>query len=177
MKNVGAIIFFLFVALISMNIEAQTVDGWFNFAPFDLDSTEVEFAPSFPLRPIGDNDFVSISPSGHFQVNGEPIKFWGTPCYPIKEDYVLSPEGFKVLAREYRKMGVNLVRIHTFDSKDFFGENTIFGDNEKTQKGDLDITDWIIWFLSSKNRVCISCLICLPTGDTKLLTGYRILTR
>ncbi len=148
MKNVGAIIFFLFVALISMNIEAQTVDGWFNFAPFDLDSTEVEFAPSFPLRPIGDNDFVSISPSGHFQVNGEPIKFWGTPCYPIKEDYVLSPEGFKVLAREYRKMGVNLVRIHTFDSKDFFGENTIFGDNEGTRTFDPEMVDRLDYMVS-----------------------------
>ncbi|MDP4281755.1 MAG: hypothetical protein Q8867_06345 [Bacteroidota bacterium] len=65
----------LFVlCLISMSAFGQSTKSGFNFALSPYDTTTQEFMPSFPVEPIGDNDFVTVDTCGNFVVNGKPLR-------------------------------------------------------------------------------------------------------
>jgi len=145
MKKFALIILVFLLAIFRVN--SQNIGGWFTFDLRDLDTTASDFSPSFDVRPIAEDGYVSIDNDGHFSVKGEPIRFWGTPCNPFKEDYILPRESIHLLAKEYSKMGVNLVRLHLMDSKPFLGNNSIFGGNAGTRIIDpvqLDKIDYMI---------------------------------
>ncbi len=138
---------------------AQSQDeGWFPFPITPLNTNEVEFAPKFPVNPIGDDDFVSVNADGHFEVNGEEIRFWGSPIYPFKSDKNLVHS--EVV--ELRKMGVNMVRFHLIDSR-AWSESDIFGSYEGTRTLDpvqLDKMDFMVSQLKQQGIYIYMDLLC-----------------
>jgi len=93
---------------------AQNFSGGFNFSLPARDSTRQQFLPSFPARAIGSSAFVAIDAAGHFAVNGQRIRFWGTNC--VTESAFPAADKAPFLAARLRKMGFNLVRLHHMDN-------------------------------------------------------------
>lgn len=153
------ILSFLFVYFGVLQVSfSQPDETWFPFSIPALDTNLVEFAPMFPLKPIGVNDFVSINSNGHFEVGGEEIRFWGTPIYPFKADKNL----VRKEVRELRKMGVNMVRFHLLDSREW-SESDIFGTNEGTRTFDpvqLDRMDFMVSELKKQGIYVYLDLLC-----------------
>ena len=146
MKN--KILILAFILFLVSNSNGQATDGWFNFSLPDLDTVMPAFSPQFDPVPVADDAFVSIDSEGHFTVNGKRIRFWGTPCFPFKEDYILPRERVHLLAKEYSRMGVNIVRLHLMDSKPFLGNNSIFGNNSGTRIPDAEQMDKIDYMIA-----------------------------
>jgi hypothetical protein len=93
---------------------AQSFTGGFNFALPAIDTSTVASLPSFPKRPIGSGEFVTIGGDGHFSVSGALIRFFGTNCVADGAFPQLGDVWF--IAGRLRKMGYNLVRMHHLDN-------------------------------------------------------------
>ncbi len=121
-------LFLPLIFLISLHAFGQTFDNGFNFYLPPDDSTTQQFLPAFPASQIA--DFITINADGHFESNGETIRFWGAnmiygACFPEKTKAPF-------IAARLRKMGFNLVRFHLFDSQWVDEEETIFYTNSNT---------------------------------------------
>jgi hypothetical protein len=104
------ILFLLSVAIAA----AQNFAGGFAFSLPARDSTRSPFLPWYPAQTIGTTDLVGIDGSGHFAVQGQRIRFWGTNCGADAAFPALDKAPF--LAARLRKMGFNLVRMHHLDN-------------------------------------------------------------
>ncbi|MBN1895163.1 hypothetical protein JW906_11735, partial [bacterium] len=95
------------------SVMGQSFSGGFPFfLPAD-DTTAAAFLPRFPARPVGPDDFVGIS-NGHFSVNGNPIRFWGTNS--VAQGAFPDKASAWFVAGRLRKMGFNLIRFHHLDN-------------------------------------------------------------
>ena len=149
-------IFISMIIIIPPSLYGQNGSDWFSFDIPPLDTAYSEYLPQFDRTPIGPDDFVTVSEDGHFEVNGEPIRFWGTPCSrnesasPDKEDY---PK----MVSELRKHGVNVVRFHLWDSRYFNPQNSIFGTHPGTRTLDEDALDRIHYlvYLMKQNGIYV----------------------
>ena len=91
-------------------------EDWFPFE-FQLDDTNLDSIDltSWLERPAGEHGFVTVKEDGHFYfADGRRARFFGTnlggrDVAPPKE---LSPK----LAARFAKYGVNMIRLHAFDS-------------------------------------------------------------
>ncbi|MBU2584252.1 MAG: carbohydrate binding domain-containing protein [Bacteroidetes bacterium] len=93
---------------------AQNFSGGFNFYLPPDDTSSKKFLPSFPIKPIGDQDFVNIDSDGNFSVQGNKIRFWGTNLVADGAFPTKSKASF--IAGRLRKYGFNLVRFHHMDN-------------------------------------------------------------
>lgn len=100
-------------AILINNLHAQNFDKGFPFyLPAD-DTTSTTFLPDFPIDPIEGDEFVTIE-NGHFAVNGERIRFFGTNAttggaFPNQDKSAM-------VAGRLRKIGMNLLRFHHIDN-------------------------------------------------------------
>jgi hypothetical protein len=105
---VGALLCSSYVA------RAQSFSGGFNFALPVSDTSTATYLPSFPRHTIGAQEFVTVTPDGHFAVSGTPLRFFGTNCVG---DGAFPPTADAwYVAGRMRKMGYNLVRMHHLDN-------------------------------------------------------------
>jgi len=93
---------------------AQNFEGGFHFYMPPDSVASSKFLPEFPPAPIGSEDFVTVTPDGHFVVQGEPIRFFGANltaggAFPDKTE---AP----AIAVRLRRMGFNLIRFHHMDN-------------------------------------------------------------
>ncbi len=93
---------------------SQNFDGGFNFYLPAPDFTSQKFLPHFPPQPISSQDFVTINLDGHFAVQSQAIRFFGTNCaaggaFPAKTKAWF-------IAGRLRKFGFNLIRFHHLDN-------------------------------------------------------------
>jgi len=148
------------LSIISFNLQAQS--DWFSFDIPPLDTTAVEFYPKFDQQPIGNNHFVTVNSDGHFEVNGEQIRFWGTPC-SRNESASLSKEEYPALIKELKKNGVNIFRFHLWDSETFNAGTSIFGAGPGTRTLDadaLDRIDYLIYLMKQNGIYAYIDLLC-----------------
>ncbi|RPH98903.1 MAG: hypothetical protein EHM72_12415, partial [Calditrichaeota bacterium] len=110
------------------------------------DTTRQEFLPQFPIVPIVDDAFISISPDGHFALNGQRIRFFGTNC-TIEGAFPTQAKAWYIAGR-LRKMGYNLVRFHHMDNG--WSQHSLFEPNQDTRHLNpetLDRLENFIYFL------------------------------
>jgi len=141
---------------------SQTGDDWFSFDIPPLDTAIPDFYPVFNQPPIGDGDFVTVNSEGHFEVNGEEIRFWGTPC-SRNESGSLSKSKFPEMVKELKKNGVNIIRFHLWDSEDFNPGTSYFGGGPGTRELDsetLDRLDYLISLLKENGIYAYIDLLC-----------------
>lgn len=146
--------------IVSISVEAQ--NGWFSFDIPPLDTINTEFSPAFNQSPIGNEHFVTINTNGHFEVNGEQIRFWGTPCSK-NESASLSKDQYPALIKEFKKAGVNILRFHLWDSRAFNGNLSIFGASNGTRTLDadaLDRLDYLIYLMKQNGIYAFIDLLC-----------------
>ncbi len=101
-------------SITSFMLRAQNFSNGFAFSLPPRDSTSQPFIPTFPIEPIGANDFVQIDSEGHFAVQGKRIRFWGTNAVADGAFPGLDKAAF--IAGRLRKMGFNLIRFHHMDN-------------------------------------------------------------
>jgi hypothetical protein len=105
---------FIFVLLVAgLHLDAQNFDNGFPFYLPPDDSTSQRFLPDFPVGPIGSDDFVCIQ-NGHFAVNGERLRFYGTNA--VAEGAFPDQSKAADVAGRLHKMGFNLIRFHHIDN-------------------------------------------------------------
>ncbi len=104
----------LILLLFPILLFAQNFSNGFEFYLPPDDSTTQHFMPYFPKHPIGDKNFVSIDADGHFAVNGEQMRFFGTN-FTIAGAFPIKSKAWFIAGR-LRKMGYNLVRFHHMDN-------------------------------------------------------------
>ncbi len=123
MKNMRKLAFLF--TFISCGLQAQQFPNGFPFfLPHD-DSTAQRFLPEFPAQPIA--HFIGISPEGHFESDGERVRFWGVNT-TFEANFPEKPDASFVAAR-MRKMGINLVRFHHMDNPWNWDDGSIFNQN------------------------------------------------
>ena len=102
------------VLLFSPIIIAQNFSHGFEFYLPPHDTTAQAFLPNFPIIPIENTNYVSINADGHFAVNNERIRFFGTN-FTIAGAFPVKTKAWFIAGR-LRKMGYNLVRFHHMDN-------------------------------------------------------------
>ena len=108
---------------------AQSFSNGFPFYLPPDDTTSSEFLPHFPVTPIGENDFVEVDGAGHFSINGERRRFFGTNL-TINGAFPTKSKAWFIAGR-LRKMGYNLVRFHHMDNG--WSSNSLFEWNQDTR--------------------------------------------
>ena len=100
----------LFLLILALPVQGQTFPNGFNFYLPPYDTTSQVFLPSFPIEPIGTNDFVTANADGNFEVNGKQLRIYGNNVYAGP---ALFPDKDKApfLAGRLRKYGFNIVRF------------------------------------------------------------------
>ncbi len=91
-------------------------DDWFPFQ-FSLDDTNLDTIDltRFVPRPAGRRGFVSVHDDGHFHfADGSRARFFGTNLGG--RDVSPPKEQAPVIAARFAKFGVNMIRLHAFDS-------------------------------------------------------------
>lgn len=88
-------------------------DG-FNYYLLPQDTSSAVFLPPFPQRTIEASEFISIDHDGHFAVNGNRVRFFGTNL--VADGAFPAKEKAWFIAGHLRKMGFNLVRFHHLDN-------------------------------------------------------------
>lgn len=137
-------IIYLSVGIIafSFNLLAQNFSDGFNFNLPARDTSRVKFLPEFPANIITNQDFVSISPDGHFSAHGRPLRFWGAN---LVADAAF-PDNYKAwfIAGRLRKMGFNLIRFHHMDNP--WGQSLFaaMSDTRHLNPAVLDKLDYLI---------------------------------
>jgi len=97
-----------------MTANSQSFANGFPFALPWNDSATVRFLPQFPRVALTDQDYVSIDADGHFNVRGNPIRFFGVN---LTADGAFPPSNIADgIAGRMRKMGINIVRMHHMDN-------------------------------------------------------------
>lgn len=129
MRKPAVLIVVLAALLLTAAGAAQNFPGGFSFVLPPRDSTRQDFLPDFPARPIGPTDFVGIDVAGHFALNGQRIRFWGTNCVADAAFPTTAQAPF--LAARLRKMGFNLVRLHHIDNP--WSSRSLFEQNSDTR--------------------------------------------
>lgn len=136
----------LFLVLTAMFqiLSAQNFTDGFNFYIPTYDSTTQQLLPSFPINPISNDDFISISSDGHFLRNGRRINFW---CNNITDSQVFPQKNYAgLIVGHIRKMGYNLMRFHFIDRG--WGDGAyIFTPAQSTRSldpGNLDKLEYLI---------------------------------
>lgn len=120
-----------FLLTLGPKLSAQNFSNGFSFnLPWD-DTTTQSFLPQFPRSPINDSSFVAIDANGHFAVDGERIRFWGSnlvasACFPDTADAGL-------IAGRMRKTGFNLMRFHHMDHPGWSNQIGFFAFNQPTR--------------------------------------------
>ena len=116
-----------FLCLLSINAFGQSIQNGFNFYLPPYDTTTQEFLPSFPIEPIGANDFVTVTADGNFEVNGKQLRIYGNNIW---SDPGLYPDKDKaaLIAGRLRKFGFNVVRNNSF-LNDIWGLKKLGGPN------------------------------------------------
>lgn len=101
-----------FLCLLSINAFGQSIQNGFNFYLPPYDTTTQEFLPSFPIEPIGANDFVTVNADGNFEVNGKQLRIYGNNIW---SDPGLYPDKDKaaLIAGRLRKFGYNMIRFES----------------------------------------------------------------
>ncbi len=74
----GAVAMFLPPPLSIIAASQTFPDGYSFVLPATDTSSNSQFLPTFPRRPIGPGEFVTITADGHFAVAGQRIRFFGT---------------------------------------------------------------------------------------------------
>ncbi len=92
----------------------QNFSGGFNFTLPPADTAWSRFLPSFPRSPLTEEDFVGLTPDGHFGVRGIPIRFFGANL--VADGAFPTAMRAWYIAGRLRKMGFNLVRLHHMDN-------------------------------------------------------------
>ncbi|MCX6136603.1 MAG: carbohydrate binding domain-containing protein, partial [Ignavibacteriales bacterium] len=100
--------------LLTGRLSGQGFSGGFNFYLPPQDTSSVRFLPQFPFRQIGASEFVSIDRDGHFSVDGNRVRFFGTNL--VADGAFPAKEKAWFIAGHLRKMGFNLVRFHHLDN-------------------------------------------------------------
>jgi hypothetical protein len=108
------LIFLVAALLFVHHAPAQSFTGGFMFSLPGDDSTTARFLPSFPLKSLTPQDFVSIDVNGHFSVRDAPIRFFGVNL--VSDGAFPSSADAGNVAGRMRKMGINLVRLHHMDN-------------------------------------------------------------
>ncbi len=122
---------------------------WFPFR-FPCDDTNLESIDLTGLlhAPAGKHGFVTVHPDGHFYFeNGKRARFFGTnvgggACAPPKER---AP----VIAARLAKYGVNMLRLHSMDSR--WGPLIDYGKGT-TQEFDADALDRVDYFVAQLKK-------------------------
>ncbi|NQT26598.1 carbohydrate binding domain-containing protein [candidate division KSB1 bacterium] len=94
-------------------LNAQNFEEGFNFYLPPDDTTSQRFMPDFSIDPIESDEFVGIQ-EGHFAINGERIRFYGTNSVAAGAFPDQSKAPF--VSGRLRKMGFNLIRFHHIDN-------------------------------------------------------------
>ncbi len=106
---ITSILFFIIPGLLN----GQPFDNGFEFyLPAD-DTSSQTFLPVFRVDPIEPDDFVHIT-DGHFAVQGERIRFFGTNS--VAQGAFPGQSESAMVAGRLRKMGFNLIRFHHIDN-------------------------------------------------------------
>ena len=159
MKHLKISVFAIF-CFFNINVNAQ--NDWFSFDIPPLDTSKVEFYPTFNQHPIGNEHFLTINANGAFEINGELIRFWGTPC-SRNESASLSQEDYPALIKELKKNGVNILRFHLWDSETFNPGTSIFGTEAGTRTLDddaLERIDYLIALMKENGIYAYIDLLC-----------------
>ena len=138
------IIFLLVV--VNIKLTAQYFSNGFNFYLPSTDSTTQKFLPNFPILDI--KQFVTISNEGHFSINSNRIRFWGTnagaeAAFPYKLNS-------NAIAGRLRKFGFNLVRLHHLDNP--WSNKSLLNDHNYTRSLNSSNLDLLENFIASLKR-------------------------
>jgi hypothetical protein len=105
---------FVFTWFLVDTTSAQNFSDGFNFYLPPTDTGSTRFIPQFPRVPLTDQDFVSIDQDGHFSVQGESIRFFGTS---LNTSGLFPPKvKLRFITGRLRKMGFNLIRLSNLDN-------------------------------------------------------------
>lgn len=140
----------------------QSGNDWFTFDIPPLDTLIPEFYPIFDQPPIGNDDFVTINSEGHFEVKGEQIRFWGTPC-SREASGSLPKSKYPFMVKELKKNGVNIARFHLWDSENYNPGTSFFGggSNASNLNPDaLDRLDYLIYLMKQNGIYVYMDLLC-----------------
>ena len=105
-----------FIMIILTVLTSATAQNFEDGFPFHLpadDTTSQRFMPDFSINPIESDEFVEIH-KGHFAVNGERIRFFGTNA-TVGGAFPKQNKSAMVAGRP-RNMGLNLLRFHHIDN-------------------------------------------------------------
>ncbi len=142
---------FLTLLFYSPLLFSQAITNGFNFYLPPDDTAKSEFISLMPDKPIGSIGFVNVDQDGHFSINGERIRFWGTNlvaggAFPPKNDAWF-------IAGRLRKMGFNLIRFHHMDNPWSSESLFIYGqDTRHLNPATLDNFEYLIFQLK-KNGI------------------------
>jgi hypothetical protein len=134
-KSILSIISILYFTV--SNAAAQNFNNGFNFYLPPDDTTSRQFLPSFPSDSLGSDDFVSIDAGGHFAVNGQRIRFFGTNS-TIEGAFPTKSKAWFIAGR-LRKMGFNLIRFHHIDNG--FSQQSLFEWGQDTRHFNSETLD------------------------------------
>jgi len=133
----------ILIVLLYADLSAQYFTGGFNFYLPSTDSSTQKFLPHFPIQPI--DQFVSINNEGHFALNENRIRFWGTnagadAAFPSKSTA-------DNIAGRLRKYGFNLIRLHHLDNP--WSTKSLLNDDNYTRVINSTNRDLLENFISS----------------------------
>jgi hypothetical protein len=107
----------------------QNFNNGFSFFLPGQDTSRQTFLPYFPAKSIGDHSFVTIDAQGHFALDGQRIRFWGTNSVADGAFPALDQSWY--VAGRLRKMGFNLVRLHHLDNN--WSDGSLFQQGSNTR--------------------------------------------
>ena len=141
------LIVMILVVITPLQTWGQPDASWFNF----YIDTFHEFGPTFwPVSPspaLANDAFVEISGDGHFEVNGEQVRFFGAQLSGGQ----VFPHRSRAdnIAVALNQMGFNHVRLHSFDRVNFpDGAISIFTQGQSTLQLDPDALDRLEYFIA-----------------------------
>lgn len=145
MNRLAAIISSLII--LGYNISfSQSISKGFNFYLPSKDTTHSDFVSLLPLTPIGSTDFVTIDKEGHFSLNSNRVRFWGSNL--VAGGAFPSHDSAWFIAGRLRKMGFNLIRFHHMDNP--WNDESLFqqgNDTRHLNPATLDNLEYLISYL------------------------------
>ncbi|MGA9117881.1 MAG: carbohydrate binding domain-containing protein [Bacteroidota bacterium] len=142
---------------------AQNFSNGYFFSLPVTDTLSLQSLPVFPRQAIGSGGFVSIDPSGHFSVEGERIRFFGTNC--VADGAFPPKDQAWFVAGRLRKMGFNLVRFHLMDNP-WSANGSIFVQGQDTRHLNSSSLDRLDSYLNELKSNGIYADINLHVGRT-----------
>jgi len=118
----------------------QSESDWFHFEIPLCHEFGPTFWPVAPSAPLAEDAFVTVSANGHFEVKGQPIRFFGAQM-SVGQVFPHQARADNI-GLALSRLGFNHVRLHGFDRVDFpVGAHSIFTQGGTTRTLDPEGLD------------------------------------